>query len=171
MVGLFLVLERENAEKKEAESVVSNLKRQFATVKEKTAVVDSEIDQYTTEIDVLRRGSCLVLLTEAMRWLISIALQRKTTIKLCSKLMLPGYQKLYKHARPGYSSCWKASGVSGALFHSSSTTHFRFQRTSSYCDSSPLIQPTQPANAASSSTHQTHPIEVRPSFQFSLSSF
>ena len=94
MASVFIVLERENAEKKEAESVVANLKRQFASVKEKTAVVDSEIDQYTTEIDVLRRGSCFIHLLEATRQLTAVARQRKITIKLCSKPMLPRYQKL-----------------------------------------------------------------------------
>lgn len=53
----FLVLEREHAEKKEAETVVSNLKRQFSSLKEKSSVVDVEIEQYSSEIANLRRGS------------------------------------------------------------------------------------------------------------------
>lgn len=50
------MLEREQAEKREAESAVSELKRQFAAIKEKCASVDVEIDQYTEEVNSLRRG-------------------------------------------------------------------------------------------------------------------
>ena len=51
-----LVLEREQAERREAESAVSDLKKQFSTIKEKCASVDVEIDQYTEEVNTLRRG-------------------------------------------------------------------------------------------------------------------
>ena len=52
-----LVLEREQAEKREAESAVAELKRQFAFVKEKCATVDAEIEQYTDEVNNLRKGT------------------------------------------------------------------------------------------------------------------
>lgn len=53
------MLEREQAERREAESAVSELKRQFAVIKEKCASVDVEIDQYTEEVNTLRRGQTL----------------------------------------------------------------------------------------------------------------
>ncbi|THH10896.1 hypothetical protein EW145_g1029 [Phellinidium pouzarii] len=54
-IELMEVLEREQSERREAESAVSELKRQFATIKEKCASVDIEIDQYTDEINTFRR--------------------------------------------------------------------------------------------------------------------
>ena len=50
------MLEKEQAEKKEAESAVNELKRQFSAVKEKCTSVDAEIDQYTDEVNNLRKG-------------------------------------------------------------------------------------------------------------------
>ena len=56
------MLEREQTEKREAESAVAELKRQFAFVKEKCTTVDAEIEQYTDEVNNLRKGVCLPLL-------------------------------------------------------------------------------------------------------------
>ncbi|KAL5485923.1 SPC25 [Sanghuangporus weigelae] len=54
-IELMEVLEKEQAEKREAESAVSELKRQFASIKEKCASVDAEIEQYTDEVNKLRK--------------------------------------------------------------------------------------------------------------------
>ncbi|KAL5526654.1 SPC25 [Sanghuangporus sanghuang] len=54
-IELMEVLEKEQAEKREAESAVSELKRQFASIKEKCASVDAEIEQYTDEVNNLRK--------------------------------------------------------------------------------------------------------------------
>ena len=53
---MILVLEKEQLERREAEAVVGELRRQFTLVKEKCASVDVEIEQYTAEINSLRRG-------------------------------------------------------------------------------------------------------------------
>ncbi|EJD06748.1 uncharacterized protein FOMMEDRAFT_165457 [Fomitiporia mediterranea MF3/22] len=54
-IELMQVLEKEQAEKRESESAVAELKRQFASVKEKCTSVDAEIDQYTDELNNLRK--------------------------------------------------------------------------------------------------------------------
>lgn len=54
------VLERENAERKDAESSVNELKRQFTSIKERCASAEVEIDQYRDEAKSLRRGLLLL---------------------------------------------------------------------------------------------------------------
>ncbi|TDL22141.1 hypothetical protein BD410DRAFT_770657 [Rickenella mellea] len=54
-IKLMEVLEQERAERKDAESSVSELKRQFNSLKEKCASVDVEIEQYRRDIAALRR--------------------------------------------------------------------------------------------------------------------
>lgn len=51
------MLEREQAEKKDAESSVNELKRQFGSIKEKCSTADVEIEQYREEVESLRRGA------------------------------------------------------------------------------------------------------------------
>ncbi|KAI5122527.1 hypothetical protein M0805_005254 [Coniferiporia weirii] len=54
-IELMEVLEREQNERRESETAVAELKRQFASIKEKCASVDVEIDQYTAEVNTLRK--------------------------------------------------------------------------------------------------------------------
>lgn len=53
---LFSVLEREQADRKDAESSVIELKRQLGSIKEKCSMADVEIEQYSEEVESLRRG-------------------------------------------------------------------------------------------------------------------
>ena len=50
------MLEKEAAERKEAEISVNELKRQFSAVKEKTAMIDEEIQQCRDEVTRLLQG-------------------------------------------------------------------------------------------------------------------
>ena len=49
-------MEREQAERKDAESSVNALKRQYNSVKDKCQKVDIEIQQVKGSIDALRQG-------------------------------------------------------------------------------------------------------------------
>lgn len=51
------MLEKEAAERKEAEGSVNELKRQYSSVKEKTAIIDEEIEQSRDEVNRLLQGS------------------------------------------------------------------------------------------------------------------
>ena len=55
-VGLSSVLGQEQEERKEMESAVSALKRRLASIKEKCASVDAEIEQYRSMVATLERG-------------------------------------------------------------------------------------------------------------------
>lgn len=52
------MLEKEASERKEAEGSVNELKRQFSSVKEKTAMIDEEIQQCRDEVNRLLQGAC-----------------------------------------------------------------------------------------------------------------
>ncbi|KLO15900.1 hypothetical protein SCHPADRAFT_920100 [Schizopora paradoxa] len=54
-IKLMEVLEKEQAEKKDSESSVNELKRQFGSIKEKCSTADVEIEQYREEVESLRR--------------------------------------------------------------------------------------------------------------------
>ncbi|KAH8118138.1 chromosome segregation protein Spc25-domain-containing protein [Phellopilus nigrolimitatus] len=69
-IELMEVLEREQAERREAESAVSDLKRQLASIKEKCVSVDVELDQrayYTLYDDRHKRKDMTTLDTNASR--------------------------------------------------------------------------------------------------------
>jgi kinetochore protein Spc25 len=50
------VLQQEQEERKEMESAVNALKRRLASIKEKCASVDAEIEQYRSMVATLERG-------------------------------------------------------------------------------------------------------------------
>lgn len=52
-----IVLEREQDEKRQAEQSVATYKRQLASLREKVASIDVEIEQYRAITANLRRGS------------------------------------------------------------------------------------------------------------------
>ena len=51
-----LDLEREQAERRDAEAAASEMKRQLAQLKEKIVSLDVEIEQYRAEVDSHRKG-------------------------------------------------------------------------------------------------------------------
>lgn len=56
-----VVLEKEQDETREAEQSVAAYKRQLASLREKVASIDMEIEQYRAITANLRRGTCPVL--------------------------------------------------------------------------------------------------------------
>lgn len=51
-----IALEREQEERKEVEAVVTSLKRQLASLNEKCAAIDAEIEEYRAITGNLQRG-------------------------------------------------------------------------------------------------------------------
>ena len=58
-VGLFVVLEREREDTKEAESSVAALRRRVSSQHEAIAALDAEIEQYRARVANLRKGPFL----------------------------------------------------------------------------------------------------------------
>lgn len=63
-----LVLRQEQEERKEMESAVNALKRRLATIKEKCASVDAEIEQYRSMVATLERGERLPYASNNRHW-------------------------------------------------------------------------------------------------------
>lgn len=56
LIDWLIVLEKEQEEKREAEQSVATYKRQLASLREKVASIDVEIEQYRAITANLRRG-------------------------------------------------------------------------------------------------------------------
>ncbi|KAL5525865.1 hypothetical protein ACEPAG_7202 [Sanghuangporus baumii] len=81
-IELMEALEKEQTEKREAESAVSELKRQFASIKEKCASVDAENEQYTDEVNNLRKDK-----QKDVAWLDACAERVRLTVKCMQELL------------------------------------------------------------------------------------
>lgn len=54
---LHSALEKEQAERKDAELVVSTYKRQISTIRERSATLQAQIDEYRSLTTALKKGS------------------------------------------------------------------------------------------------------------------
>ena len=71
-------LEREQAERRDAEAAASEMKRQLAQLKEKIVSMDVEIEQYRAEVDSHRKGTPLHQVLKIQQLNVNSDLQTRT---------------------------------------------------------------------------------------------